>query len=186
MKISVASNNPVKKEAFRLAFSSVFPDRSCSVKGFCCPSGIDDQPIGQEYTLSGAMNRLSHLKQISSDADFFASIEGGIFELEDSLHVFAWIVIEHGNLRSKNMTATFCLPPSLSKLVREGKELGDADDIIFNRTNSKQGDGTVGILTNQLITRATYYEHAAILALIPFISRFKNLPNRITTGGSES
>lgn len=28
---------------------------------------------------------------------------------------------------------------------------------------------TVGILTNEIITRSVYYEHALILALIPFI-----------------
>lgn len=66
-------------------------------------------------------------------------------------------------------TATFLLPSGIAKLVEDGMELGHADDKLFDRTNSKQGSGTVGILTNGLITRAEYYEHALMLALVPWI-----------------
>jgi non-canonical (house-cleaning) NTP pyrophosphatase len=66
-------------------------------------------------------------------------------------------------------TATFLLPYGIAKLVKEGKELGHADDLLFNRTNSKQGSGTVGVLTNGIIPRSGYYEHALILALAPWI-----------------
>jgi non-canonical (house-cleaning) NTP pyrophosphatase len=47
-------------------------------------------------------------------------------------------------------------------------ELGDADDVIFSRRNSKQKNGAVGILTKDLIDREKYYTHAIIMALIPF------------------
>jgi non-canonical (house-cleaning) NTP pyrophosphatase len=72
-------------------------------------------------------------------------------------------------------------------------ELGDADDVIFKRSNSKQGDGVVGILTGGLIDRtgvapiyerwrrdppaalsallcAEYYVPAVVLALVPFLN----------------
>jgi non-canonical (house-cleaning) NTP pyrophosphatase len=38
-------------------------------------------------------------------------------------------------------------------LVESGKELGDADDIVFGKSNSKQQNGAVGILTHDIITR---------------------------------
>lgn len=67
-------------------------------------------------------------------------------------------------------TGTFILPPKITQLLRdEGMELSDADDLIFSRTKSKHGSGTVGILTNGLIDRSKYYEHALILALVPWI-----------------
>ncbi|EED93722.1 predicted protein, partial [Thalassiosira pseudonana CCMP1335] len=41
-------------------------------------------------------------------------------------------------------TASFLLPPAISELVLEqGMELGHADDIVFDRVNSKHGSGTV-------------------------------------------
>ena len=49
-------------------------------------------------------------------------------------------------------------------------ELGAADDQFFAQENSKQGGGSVGILTHGAITRQTYYNQAIILALIPFLN----------------
>jgi inosine/xanthosine triphosphatase len=67
-------------------------------------------------------------------------------------------------------TSTFLIPPAMSNLIlREGMELGDADDQIFGRTNSKSGSGTVGMLSRGLIDRSNYYEQALILALVPWI-----------------
>ena len=45
---------------------------------------------------------------------------------------------------------------------------GDADDVVFERSNSKQANGAVGLLTGDVITRASLYAHAVVLALIPF------------------
>jgi non-canonical (house-cleaning) NTP pyrophosphatase len=67
-------------------------------------------------------------------------------------------------------TASFALPREIVRLVVEEKlELGDADDRVFQRVKSKHGGGTVGILTNHMIDRSEYYEHALQLALIPWI-----------------
>eukprot|EP00551_Chaetoceros_affinis_P011677 CAMPEP_0203668214 /NCGR_PEP_ID=MMETSP0090-20130426/4899_1 /ASSEMBLY_ACC=CAM_ASM_001088 /TAXON_ID=426623 /ORGANISM="Chaetoceros affinis, Strain CCMP159" /LENGTH=323 /DNA_ID=CAMNT_0050532597 /DNA_START=25 /DNA_END=996 /DNA_ORIENTATION=+ len=67
-------------------------------------------------------------------------------------------------------TAAFPLPQKISHLIlHENVELGDADDMVFKRVNSKQGSGTVGLLTNHIITRSDYYDHAIVLALISFI-----------------
>ena len=66
-------------------------------------------------------------------------------------------------------TASFALPPKISELVKQGMELGDADDKVFDRVKSKHGSGTVGILTDGLVDRSYYYEHALMMALIPWI-----------------
>ncbi len=68
----------------------------------------------------------------------------------------------------KSRTGTFRLPEPVARLVREGRELGEADDVVFGRSNSKQEEGAVGLLTGNVIDRAALYEHAVILALAPF------------------
>ena len=78
-------------------------------------------------------------------------------------------------------TGTFLLPKSVTKLVKSGMELGDADDKVFGRTKSGQGSGTVGLLTDHLIDRNQYYEHAFILALMPWIR-----PDVYTMGNNSS
>jgi non-canonical (house-cleaning) NTP pyrophosphatase len=49
-------------------------------------------------------------------------------------------------------------------------ELGEADDCIFGRSNSKQINGAVGILTADAVDREELYAHAVLLALIPFLN----------------
>ena len=68
-------------------------------------------------------------------------------------------------------TASFPLPQKISDLVlgEQNMELGDADDYVFGRSNGKQKDGTVGMLSNDKVSRMVYYDHALRLALIPFI-----------------
>lgn len=87
------------------------------------------------------------------------------------LSCFAWMAVLHvptgrwGFAR----TASFSVPPAVASLVRQGMELGQADDRIFGRTGSGAADGTVGILSHGAITRSQYYQHALYLALLPFL-----------------
>jgi non-canonical (house-cleaning) NTP pyrophosphatase len=68
----------------------------------------------------------------------------------------------------KARTGTYYLSEETAKLVRDGMELGHADDVIFGRTNSKQQSGSVGLLTDGVVDRTGFIGQAVILALIPF------------------
>ena len=81
---------------------------------------------------------------------------------------FAWIFVLSQKGEGKSQTGTFFLPSEVAELIRQGKELGDADDIVFKRSNSKQKDGAIGILTSNVIDRTSLYQHAVVLALVPF------------------
>jgi inosine/xanthosine triphosphatase len=87
------------------------------------------------------------------------------------LMAFAWIVISNGEKTGKARTASFFLPPEVVRLVHEGMELGDADDIVFAKSNSKQQNGAVGLLTNDVITRKSLYLPAVQMAFIPFLNQ---------------
>jgi non-canonical (house-cleaning) NTP pyrophosphatase len=82
------------------------------------------------------------------------------------------VILSEG-LDSQSQTGKFYLPPPVAELIHQGMELGQADDIVFGRSNSKQEDGAIGLLTKNVIDRTHLYEHAVILALVPF--RNKNL-----------
>jgi non-canonical (house-cleaning) NTP pyrophosphatase len=70
--------------------------------------------------------------------------------------------------QSKGRSGEFFLPEKVAALVREGVELGEADDRVFGRSNSKQKNGAVGLLTGDAVDRAGLYVPAVIFALIPF------------------
>jgi inosine/xanthosine triphosphatase len=169
--VSIASLNPVKKQAVQNGFLSVFPDVDFHWQTINTPSGVSNQPKTNQETLTGAMNRLASIRRSHPNSDFWAAVEGGVeFHGVNEMSAFAWIVIQNSLQTGKARTASFHLPPQITKLVLAGKELGEADDIVFQQSNSKQKNGAVGLLTRDQITRTSLYEQAVILALIPFIN----------------
>lgn len=170
-KIYIGSENPVKIESTKKGFEEVYGSiPELEFIGKSVSSGVGDQPMTNKETLLGAENRALNLKNKYPDGDFYVGIEGGIQTIGDHMEAFAWIVIFGSNMVGKAQTSTFQLPPKIVELIRQGMELGHADDMVFQRKNSKQGNGAVGILTNNVIDRVEYYRHAVILALIPFLN----------------
>ena len=170
MKIVVASINPVKIECTRLGFSRVFPNALLDLQGVSVPSGVPDQPMTDAETLQGSINRATNAHQAQPDAAYWVGIEGGLETINGNFFAFAWIVIMGNGLIGQSRTAAFALPEEVSALIRQGHELGHADDIVFGRNNSKQGNGSVGLLTGDLMDRTDFYKEAVVLALIPFIN----------------
>ena len=192
--VAVGSTNPVKVRAAEQAFAKCFPDHRVTcypVKGV--RSGVNDQPIGMQETTRGARNRaVAAMRKASATKawapHFAVGLEGGLVTSSGGVSqkkskssasasapgldcVAVMAVLERASGRVSTATsASFALPPLLTKLVRGGMELGDADDVVFSRTNSKQEDGTVGILTKGVIDRTEYYVHPLVLALVPFVN----------------
>jgi inosine/xanthosine triphosphatase len=170
-KVIIASRNPVKIQAVRNGFEQMFPDQEFEFIGLSVDSGVSDQPMSSIETFTGAKNRADNASIQDPDADFHIGIEGGIDQGDGEMVAFAWVVIKSNGTYGKSKTGTFYLPKQVVELVNQGKELGEADDIVFDRTNSKQKSGAVGILTGNVIDRTSYYTEAVILALIPFKNR---------------
>lgn len=168
--IVISSHNPVKIQATKQAFSSFFPDQDLVYHSLSVSSEVSDQPLTDTETLHGAQNRVHNAKSKKPNAHFWVGIEGGVYEEEQSMYSLAWIVISstEGYI-SQSRTGTFLLAPEIQRLIHQGKELGEANDIIFKKHNSKQQGGTIGTLTNNRITRTEFYYQAMILALIPFV-----------------
>ncbi len=173
MKVIVASTNPVKIESSKLGFVQMFPGMDFEFEGVKASSRVADQPLSGEETLLGAKNRVAHAKELSPLADFYVGLEGGVEDIEGELHEFAWIFIQSSSGRTgKSKTSTFIAPPIFRKMIiDEGKEIGDASDIVFGQTNSKQKMGAAGLLTKGVIDRAEFYRHAVVFALVPFIHK---------------
>ena len=168
LKIVVTSKNPVKIEATKLGFEKMFPDIEYEVETLSVSSDVSDQPKSSKETYQGALNRVNNAAQVA-EADYYIGIEGGIEDSERGMEVLAWIVIRSQDGKyGAGRTTSFYLPESVRKIIHEGKELGDACDLIFNESNMKQKEGTVGILTANNITRTKYYIDPVIMALIPF------------------
>jgi inosine/xanthosine triphosphatase len=167
-KVIIASKNPVKIHATEAGFRRMFPDENFTFEAVSAASGVSDQPMDDGETYCGAKNRADNALAGRETADYYVGIEGGIESFENDMQAFAWVVVKSDSKCGKARTASFFLPAAVVNLIKAGHELGAADDIIFKRRNSKQENGAVGILTENVINRTNYYTEAVILALIPF------------------
>lgn len=168
--VLVGSKNPVKISCTEDAFTRAF-NKSFLVEGINAASGVPEQPFGDKETLLGARNRAQNSREVFPEANYWVGIEGGVDEDENGMFAFAWIfILDKSGKTSQSKTGTFYLPKAVTKLVKEGMELGKADDQVFNQENSKQQGGSVGILTHGVVDRNEYYRQAIILSLIPFIN----------------
>ena len=187
LRVVVGSRNPVKVEAARLGVQRAFPGAEMEMLAVAVPSGVPDQPMDDGETRRGARGRADAAVRAVPEADLWVGMEGGLDQLRtvtyhdpdrDRLFAYAWVAIRrrgpdgHDALRlGESRTANFELPPRIVELVRGGMELGEADDQVFGRSDSKSEEGAVGLLTRGLVTRAELYAPAVLLALVPFLRR---------------
>lgn len=172
LTLVAATQNPAKINAVKQAFERVFSKAKIEVKGVPAQSGVADQPIGDQETKQGALNRIQDAKRLEPGADFYIGLEAGI----DDGFTYAWLIIEdnpsHGEIARRGMSrsASLQLPPDVIKQVQQGIELGDVMDTVFATTNIKQKGGAISLLTQQRLSRSQVYQDALILALAPFLN----------------
>jgi inosine/xanthosine triphosphatase len=170
MQVAIATENPVKINAVKTAFLQVFPNQNIIFSAKSVPSGVGSQPVSDQETLTGAINRIENLKPFFPDTDYRVSLEGGVEKNGEEVSSFAWAVVGSGQIIGKSRTASFYLPVEVVALLDQGHELGTAMDIIHSKTNTKQNEGAVGILSHNVINREQLYTPAVILALIQFVN----------------
>ena len=173
IRIIVGSQNPVKLEAVSIAFASFFPEVTFDVQPVDVPSGVSPQPMSDAETLLGATNRAMAARELEPEADYWLGIEGGLHPSpgEGNLYLsFSWVVALSKTQIGRGRSASYELPKAICDLIRQGMELGDADDLVFGVFGSKRDSGGVGLLTDGRVTRSQFYSEAVKLALIPFIN----------------
>ncbi|EHW0692767.1 inosine/xanthosine triphosphatase [Vibrio parahaemolyticus] len=163
-KVVIASLNPAKINAVKSAFQSAFPQQAFEFVGISVPSEVADQPMTNEETHRGALNRVKNAKLEMPTADFYVGLEAGI----EGNVTFAWMVIESDTHRGESRSASLMLPPEVLAQLADANELGDVMDKVFGTENVKQKGGAISLLTQNQLTRSSVYHQALILALIPF------------------
>ncbi len=171
LRVVVASQNPVKIRAVQQALAWLFPERSWDVVPCEVPSGVAAQPMSEAETRQGARQRARAARQVAPEAHLWIGIEGGVqpgSEGEPWL-ALAWVAVldAHGH-EGLARTGSFPLPPPVVALLRQGLELGEADDQVFGTHDSKRHLGAVGLLSHGALDRAGLYAQGVLLALLPY------------------
>lgn len=171
MNIVIASLSPVKAEAVRTGFEMTFPGKEFEFTAVQALSGVSDQPMSDDEMRSGALGRIRHARESISDADLYVGLEGGVQEMYGEMYNFGWVAIEAQNgKRGFGRTVAFSVPPEIRALmIHKGLEQSHATDVFFAKSGTKTGTGTIGPLTNDVLTYVSWYIPAVICALVPFI-----------------
>lgn len=171
-RVCVVSKNPVKIDAVRLAFEKLMDTEEFNFLGLGAASDVDDQPKTELETKKGSHNRILNAIKLYEGYDYYVAIEGGVVKDKETgfYDCLAYVCISHAGMTTFSRSATFTLPKQVGELLDQGKELGEADEIVFNRTNSKQLNGAIGLLTKDKVTRTSFYTDPVILALIPYLN----------------
>ncbi|MEW9797738.1 inosine/xanthosine triphosphatase [Alteromonas sp. CYL-A6] len=170
MKLYVGSKNPVKVNAVTHVLQDVL-DCEMDVTAMSVPSGVPDQPMNEDETRLGAVNRVKNcLRAHPQDRDsaWFAAIEGGVDVLDDGPATFAYVALYHQGRWSVTRSASLPLPAQVYQALENGEELGHVMDRLFNTDNVKQKGGAIGLLTRNRATRQSVYELAVTMAMAPF------------------
>jgi len=173
MKILVGSENPVKIEAVREAFSEFFEE--VEVLGFKVKSGVPPQPLGEE-TFRGAENRAKAVMEIDSErklyADFFVGIEGGIVRIIGKWFAFGGIcIMDRKGKTSFGTSPLFQIPDTIATVLVRGFEVGHVMDRITGEKDSKRKGGAIGYFTKGIMERKDLYKSGIIAAFVPFLNQ---------------
>ena len=166
--VVVASKNPVKVGAARDAFHAMFPNEEFDIRGRSIDSDVSDQPMSDDETYQGAVERVERAKEQHPEADFWIGMESGITEVNGGMEVFGWTVVRTTDQAGQSRTVSLTIPPRMAELIRGGMDMASADDEVFNREDSGRGTGTMGLLTGEVLGRQHMFLHATICALVPF------------------
>lgn len=168
-RIAVGSRNPVKVAAVTAVVRQWHA--SARVEALAVPSGVPDQPQGDDETRRGALARARAVRA-ATDADIGVGIEGGVVDDEPTgMRTCAWAAIALRDGREfTGGSLAMPLPPAVATLIRQGMELGHAMDAVTGAHNTKHGAGAVGILTSGMIDRQQAYEILVTYAFSPLIA----------------
>lgn len=162
LKVVVGSTNKVKVNAIKNVFANF------NVVSIAVSSQVSPQPITDEETIKGALNRALGAKRFG---DIGIGLEGGVQQTS-----LGMLLINYGVLiDEKNKTyiaggTRIILPNEVAKEIYNGKELGDIMDAYANKQNVKHDEGAVGIFTNNLVKRTDIFEHIGKLLYGQMIS----------------
>ena len=169
MKIAVGSTNPVKVRAVRNVARKLYPN--VEIIPVEVPSGVSEQPMGDDETRRGAVNRARAARR-AARADWGVGLEGGAIETEFGMMTNAWCaIVDRQGWVGIGGSANMLLPDRVAERVRAGIELGHAMDEFASVQDVKYKMGAIGILTQGLSDRRRAYEFIVKLALARFLWR---------------
>lgn len=177
LQVAIGSKNPAKIAAVQSALTEL--GIIAEVKSTNAKSGVSEQPFSDDETIQGAVNRAREIMK-ESDVDYAIGLEGGVVDTPYGLFLCNWgAVINRSGIVGIGGGHRVELPPYVAERLRSGAELGDVIDEWMNRSNIKKMEGTIGVLTDNHITRQAMFRDVVIAAFVRFLHPEYYVKNRL-------
>lgn len=164
MKFVLGSENQAKERAVSRVVERYIDN--AIVSSVPVPSDVSAQPMSEDETRQGAINRAIAAGQ----GAYGVGLEGGVHMIAGTMYICNWgaLTTPEGRLFTA-AGAQIPLPEQLADEIRNGKELGDAVDLYFKKQNIRMAEGAMGMLTAQLVPRDALFEHIMQLLIGQFL-----------------
>lgn len=168
MKVMVGSTNPVKVKAAENVFRQW--RLHAEIVGIDVPSGVSEQPMSDDETIRGAVNRAKEVLASNPEAEYGVGIEGGVTETPYGLYLCNWgAVAQRDGLIGVGGGARFLLPDSVKERIYRGEELGLVIDDLMKKQGTSRKEGAVGFFSRGILNRREMLEQVVITSLMRFI-----------------
>lgn len=183
MIVAIASENKPKVSACKKVFNELQnefkTDKKITFIIKSIDSGVANMPLSIKELMTGAINRTKYLqaklKNENRFADYYIGLEGGFFikyfpeNLNPIVFLESWVYAFNGDVGYWGSSGAIEVPKNISDdIIYSGKELGIIIDQKMKQSGIRSNQGTVGILTNNVVTRKEFFETALKFALAPF------------------
>lgn len=157
MQIGVGSLNQTKINAVQAVFNTY------KVIANDVASDVPAQPLGDEETRQGAINRARHMSRIMGKG-LAIGLEGGVMNVAGNLFLCNWgaMITPKGFIYTA-AGARIQLPSSFRESLSAGQELSVLMDAYTDKTDIRSHEGAIGIFTNNQIRRAEMFTHVVTL-----------------------
>jgi inosine/xanthosine triphosphatase len=177
MLIAIGTTNEAKIRALCNALKAIGETlqndrfKDCIVRGIKCDSQVANQPLCEQDTQKGAMNRAIQALHDCTEAEFGVGIESGLQNINDRWFESGWIVVvnRHGKM-GFGSSNRYEIRPVLMELIQRGLELSEAVQQITGLKEVKSTLGMSGVITNGIVNRDDSYRDAILFAFAPFVS----------------
>ncbi len=183
MIIFVGSTNPVKINAVKFAAKDRWPN--LEVRGFAVDSLVSDQPMTDQETKQGAVNRAhavleqglsldlsdvggnsSKKKSNQKVAQLGIGVEGGITMINDRMWTTVWAaLIDTAGHVFQAGGGHFPVPDFVAERILKGEEMGPIMSEYFGGRSVKKQEGLVGVISQKYVDRAELYSAIIRLAI---------------------
>lgn len=166
--VAVGSTNPTKVEATRKALRRVWPD--LVVVAVEVPTGVSEQPIGIAEMRRGAKRRAQEALSLTK-SDWGVGLEGGVVW---DAHGVGWLtgvalLASHEEQQLWSVGPCLPLPSLITNRIRQGEELGPIVDSLTGTADAKRGQGAIGWLTGNLVSREQSWIVTVACAVAPLL-----------------